>query len=380
LKGKKMEQFTEEQQLMINIAKEFVRDRLVPRISDIENDQFPADLFSELHDLGFVNMMLPEEYGGIAEKMSTHMAIVEEFAKESLTMAIVCNANMVSELLIDFATEEQKKIFFPKYSEGRHMAGFAFTEPTAGSDAGGIQTTAVKDGDDWILNGQKTFISYIHQCSAFLVSARTNETDGGGISTFLVEKDLPGFEVGSIFHKLGMRGSETGEIFFKNVRVPSIYMIGTENWGLPLVLKVLDSARLAVAMCGVGIAQGALNKALDFIKEREQFGRRISSFQGIKWYVAEMETQISAARALVYDVARDYDSGKFITAGAAKAKLFASDMAVRITERAVQLCGGYGLVEDFGLERYYRDAKVLSITEGTSEILKVVIAKDTLSK
>ena len=375
-----MQVFTEEQQLMINIAKEFVRDKLVPRINDLENDKFPADLFDELHDLGFVNMMLPEEYGGLGEKMVTHMAIVEEFAKESLTMAIVCNANMISELLIDFATDEQKKIFFPRYSEGRHMAGFAFTEPTAGSDAGGIQSTAVKDGDDWIINGQKTFISYLHQCSGFLVSARTNETDEGGISTFLVEKDWPGVEVGSIFHKLGMRGSETGELFFKNVRVPSIYMIGTENWGLPLVLKVLDEARLAVAMCGVGIAQGAMEKAIAFIKQREQFGKKISSFQGIKWYVAEMDAQISAARALVYDVANDYDRGRFITEGAAKAKFYAAQVAHDVTEKAIQLCGGYGLVNDFGLERYYRDAKILSITEGTSEILKTIVAREVLKK
>ncbi|MDR2035694.1 MAG: acyl-CoA dehydrogenase family protein [Coriobacteriales bacterium] len=373
-----MQVFTEEQQLMINIAKEFVQEKLVPQIPDIEEGNFPANLIDELQDLGFINMMLPEEYGGLEEKMVTHMAIVEEFAKENLTTAIVCNSNMISSLLIDFASDEQKKLFFPKYSEDKHMAGLGFTEPTAGSDAAGIQTTAVKDGDDWILNGQKTFVSYLNQCSAFLVSARTNETDEGGISTFLVEKDLPGVEVGSIFKKIGMHGSETGELFFKNVRVPAIYLIGTENWGLPLVLKVLDEARLAVAMCGVGIAQGALDKAVAYVKEREQFGRKISSFQGIKWYIAEMESEIAAARALVYDVANDYDNKKFITKGAAMAKWFASEVAMRVTEKAVQMCGGMGLVEDFGLERYFRDAKVLSITEGTSEILKIVIAREKL--
>jgi len=369
---------TEEQQMMVNIAKEFIETELKPRIPELEANEFPSDLIVKLHELGFMNMMLPEEYGGLGEKMTTHMAIVEEFAKENLTMAIVANQNMVGELLVDFATDEQKAVLFPKYTEDGHWAGFGFTEPTAGSDAAGIQTTAVKDGDDWIINGQKTFISYIHLCSAFLVSARTNETDEGGISTFFVEKDLPGVEVGSIFHKLGMHGSQTGELFFKNVRVPSIYMIGTENWGLPLVLKVLDEARLAIAMCGVGLAQGALDKAKEFIKEREQFGRKIKSFQGIKWYVAEMETKIAAARALVYDVANDYDNGKLITIGTAKAKLFSAEMCLEVTEKAIQLCGGYGLVDDFGLERYFRDAKVLSITEGTSEIMKILIAQDAL--
>ncbi|MCL1846994.1 MAG: acyl-CoA dehydrogenase family protein [Coriobacteriia bacterium] len=363
---------------MVSSAKEFIEAELKPRIPELEANQFPADLIDKLHELGFMNMMLPEEYGGLGERMTTHMAIVEEFAKVNLTMAIVANQNMVGELLLDFATEEQKKLFFPKYSEDGNWAGFGFTEPTAGSDAGGIQTTAVKDGDDWIINGQKTFISYINICSAFLVSAKTNETDEGGISLFLVEKDLPGVEVGSIFHKLGMHGSETGELFFKDVRVPSIYMIGTENWGLPLVLKVLDEARLAIAMCGVGMAQGALDIAKAFVKEREQFGRKIKSFQGIKWYIAEMETKISAARALVYDVANDYDNGRLITVGTAKAKLFSAQMCMEVTDMAIQLCGGYGLVDDFGLERYFRDAKILSITEGTSEIMKVLIAQDAL--
>lgn len=369
---------TEEQQLMVNIAKEIAETEIRPRIKDIEAGKFPYDLLDKMRELGFLNMMLPTEYGGLGEKMVTHVAIVEELAKENMMVAIVGNQNMIAEMLVEVATEKQKKKFFPKYTEGGSIAGFAFTEPTAGSDASGIQTTAVKNGDDWIINGQKTFISYIGACDAFLVSARTNETGNGGISAFLVEKDTPGVEVGSIFHKLGLRGSDTGELFFKNVRVPSENLIGVENKGLAVVLKVLDTARLAIAATGVGLAQGAFDKALDFVKQRVQFGKTISSFQGIQWYLAEMETQIAAARALTYEVARAYDCGEAITAGAAKAKFFASEMALRVCEKAVQLCGGYGLVEDFGLERYYRDAKVLSITEGTSEILKIVIARSIL--
>lgn len=369
----------EDQQLMVQNAREFAEEEIRPRVRAIEEtDEFPHDLIEKLRELGYLSMYLPEEYGGLGEKLVTHMAIVEEFARVNFMMGVVGNQSMISEMLVDVATEEQKAKFFPKYSEEGAFAGFAFTEPTAGSDSAGIKTTAVKDGDDWIINGQKTFISYIVACEAFLVSARTNETGNGGISTFFVEKNTPGVKVGSIFKKLGFRGSDTGELFFENVRVPAINMIGPENKGLSVVLGVLNTARMAIAACGVGIAQGAFEKAVEFVKQREQFGKPVCKNQGVQWYLAEMETKIEAARALVYSVAEQHDAGKSIISGAAQAKLFAAEMAQEVTKMAVQLCGGYGLVDDFDLERYYRDAMILSITEGTSEIMKIVISRDIL--
>jgi butyryl-CoA dehydrogenase len=370
---------TEEQELMVNVAKEFAATEIRPEIPKIEQSQFPQQLMDRMFELGFRNMLIPEEFGGLGESMVSHLLITEEIAKESFVMAICGTTNTIGEILVEVANDEQKARLLPKYVAGGHIAGFGFTEPGAGSDAGGIQATAVKDGDYWVLNGQKTFISYINACDAFLVSARTNETGKGGISTFLVEKSLPGFQIGSIFHKLGMRGSDTGEIFLKDVRVEAKNQIGPENKGLGVVLKVLDKARLSTAASAVGIAEGALAKAVDFIKERVQFGQSIASFQGIQWYVAEMQASILAARALVYESARAFDNNQ-AGAGAlsAAAKLVATETAVKVSEQAVQLCGGYGLIDDFGLERYYRDAKVTKILEGTSEILKIVVARSVL--
>lgn len=369
----------EEQTLMVNIAREFAVNEVRPRIKDIEEkNEFPYDLYCRMCELGFRDLCIPTEYGGLGESMVTHMAVSEEISKENLMLSILGTANSIAETMIDVCTPQQKEKFLPKYIGGTAMTGLAFSEPTAGSDAAGIQTTAVRDGDYWIINGQKTFISYLKLGADYLVSARTNETGNGGISTFLVENDRPGFEVGSIFHKLGFHGSDTGELFLKNVRVPVINMIGKENKGLHMVFKALDIARMGTAIGAVGLAQGAYEKALAFVKERVQFGRTIASNQGIQWYLAEMETSIQAARALVYEAAHIYDTGLPVTKAAAMAKLNASEMAINVTSRAVQLCGGYGLTNDFGIERYYRDAKVTTLVEGTSEILKIVISRDIL--
>jgi alkylation response protein AidB-like acyl-CoA dehydrogenase len=361
----------EDQVLMVENAKEFAENEIKACVPDIENEIFPQNLLEQLDELGYLNMYLPEEYGGISETMVTHMAIVEEFAKVNFMMAVVGNQNMVGELILKHGTEEQKEKFVAEPG----FIGFGFTEPTAGSDAAGIKTTAVKDGDEWVINGQKTFISYLNSCKAFLVSARTNETGKGGISAFVVYADAPGVKIGSIFDKIGFRGSDTGELFLENVRVPAINMIGPENKGLNIALELLDSARLAIAACGVGIAQGALDKALAFVKQRETFGKPVITNQGIQFMLANMQTKIDAARALVYYTAELYDKGENINAWAAKAKLFASDMAQEVTRDAVQLCGGYGLCKDFDIERHYRDAMVLSITEGTNEMLRTVIAR-----
>lgn len=365
-----MPYLNEDQELMLDSVREFVAEELAPRMDELEKEnKFPSDLLARMKELGLNNMMLPEEHGGLGESMVAHVAIEKEVAKTSMVMAIAGTANMIADLMLRMGTPEQIEKYLPDLLE--QGGGFAFTEPCAGSDSAGIQTTAAPDGDGWVINGQKTWISYMNQTDYFLCSARTEN----GVSAFLIDSKAEGFTKGQPFHKLGMRGSDTGELFFDNVRVPADALIGREGKGLHAVLAVLDEARLGVAACAVGLAEAALEKAVAYAKERTAFGRPIAGFQGLQWYGAEMATQIQAADALLFQVARDYDEGKPITVGAAQAKMFASKVALDVTQRAVQMCGGMGLMDDFGIERLYRDAKVCSITEGTDEILKLVIAR-----
>ncbi|WP_165045489.1 acyl-CoA dehydrogenase family protein [Adlercreutzia sp. ZJ138] len=368
---------TEDEQLIIDAAEEFRSDVLEPRVmTDLEREICPMDVLEQMRELGFTNASVPEEAGGFGGSMTLQCALDATISQASLAMAFMGCSNPIATLLARVGTPEQIELFMPGLLSGQ--GGLGFTEPNAGSDSSGITTTAVKDGDEWVINGQKTFISYINVFDYFLVSALTNETEPGGASVFLVHKDTPGFKVGSMFHKIGLHGSNTGELFFEDMRVPAINMIGKENHGLRYVLAVLDSCRLANAACAIGIAQGALEKATMFAKQRVTFGKPICKHQGISWYFAEMEARLSAARSLVFDVARDCDEGKNITAGAAKAKWIAGQTAMFVTDRAIQICGGYGLTEDFGVARLFRDARVIPIVEGTDEVLKIVISRDVL--
>ncbi len=365
-----MNYLNEDQELMLEAVREFVSGELEPRIGELEKEnKFPTDLLDRMKELGLNNMMLPEEHGGLGESMVLHMAIEKEIAKTSMVMAIAGTANMIAALMLRMGTPEQIEKYLPQLIE--QGGGFAFTEPCAGSDSAGIETTAVREGDEWVINGQKTWISYMNQTDYFLCSAKTE----AGVSAFLIDSKAEGFTKGQPFHKLGMRGSDTGELFFDNVRVSSDALIGKEGKGLHAVLGVLDEARLGVAACAVGLSEAALEKAVAYAKERTAFGRPIAAFQGLQWYGSEMASKIAAARSLLFEVARDYDEGRPITVGAAQAKLFASEVALDVTQRAVQMCGGMGLMDDFGIERLYRDAKVCAITEGTDEILKLVISR-----
>ena len=370
-----MKYLNEDQELMLASIKEFVRNEIEPRVlEEMEiGNKCPLDLFDRARELGISNMMLPEEYGGIGESMVMHVAVVEEFAKVNLALSIACPQNMIAAMMLRVGTPEQKEAYMDELvNKG---AGFSFTEPCAGSDASGIQSTAVLDGDEWVINGQKTWISFMTASEWTLCSAKTEH----GVSSFLLNTNSPGVTKSKPFHKLGMHGSDTGELFLDNVRVPKIALIGKEGKGLHNVLGVLDEARLAVAAAAVGLAQEALDKAVAYSKERVAFGRPIASFQGLQWYAAEMATKISAARALVYEAAQEYDAGLPFGVTAAKAKFFAANMAQEVTNKAVQMCGGMGLMDDFGMERFYRDAKVCSITEGTDEILKLVVARDVFA-
>ncbi len=370
---------SEEQQLMINIAKEFAVNEVRPRVKEVDStDQRPQDLVDRVAELGLRGIMISEEWGGLGAGLTTQVMIVEEMAKEGYISGSLIN-NMMALPLLKVGTQQQKEKYLEKLAAGEYYMGFAFTEASAGSDASNIQTTAVKDGDEWILNGTKIFISIIHS-DAFLVSARTNETHPGGISAFIVEKDYPGFSTGGHYKKIGLHGSDTGELYLKNCRVPAENMMGKENKGLNVVFTALDVGRMNIAAIALGMAQGAFDRATAYAQQRIQFGRPISQFQAIQHYAADMLAQIEVSRAMIYKTAQMYDSGESIARDSAICKLYATEMACRVTDRAIQICGGYGLTEDGEIERYFRDARVLPIVEGTSEIQKMIIARTIFPK
>lgn len=368
-----MNYLNEEQELMLNAVKEFTEKELRPRIADIENDNFPTDLYHKVLEMELPTFTLPSQYGGLDGATVAKVAMQTEMAKANMTMAMCSFDCSVASLLVKQGTDEQKKKYLPDLLDA--PGGFGFTEPGAGSDSGGIQTYAVKEGDEWVINGQKTFISFCNQAKVFLVSAKTNETEPGGISTFLVHRDTPGFKVGSVFHKLGLHGSDTGELFFDDMHVPAVALIGPENKGLHGVLALLDEARIGIAACALGIAEESLDRAVTFAKERLAFGKPIATKQGLQWYIAEMATQMEAAKAYLYQTARMLDEGENITTAAALAKHVCTQAALYCSDKAVSINGGYGITADNEVERLYRDAKMCAILEGTDEIMKVVISR-----
>lgn len=368
-----MKYLTEEEELMLDAVKEFCESEVRPRIDEIESDTYPSDLYARMVELGLPTFTLPTEYGGLSGRMVAKVAMEAELSKANMTVGMSGMDCSVASLIVKTGTEEHKKLYLPDLMDA--PGGFGFTEPGAGSDSSAMQTTAVKDGDEWVINGQKTFISFCKQAKVFLVSARTNETGEGGISTFLVRHDDPGFKIGSVFHKLGMHGSDTGELFFEDLRVPAVAMIGVENKGLHGVLALLDEARIGIAAVALGLAQEALDKAIEFSKQRVAFGGPIAAKQGIQWYIADMATKVEAAKTLLYQTARMFDEGERITTAAAMAKYYCTQVALDVTNKAVSINGGYGLMRDNGVERLYRDAKMCSIIEGTDEIMKVVISR-----
>jgi alkylation response protein AidB-like acyl-CoA dehydrogenase len=374
-----MRYLNDDQELMVDSVREFCEQEVAPVVMKVmeEDEVFPLDLIDRMWDLGLPTLNLPEEYGGLGESKTCQVAVVEEVAKVSPSLALAGTNTAVASLVARIGTKEQKDKYLPILLD-RNPAAMAFTEPCAGSDAGGIQSTGVKDGDEWVLNGQKTFITAASSCKYILVDVRTHCTEKGGISAFLMPADTPGIKVGSIFKKLGMHGSDTGELFFEDVRVPEDAMIGKPDKGLHATLALLDEARISVAATAVGTSEAALDMAIDYIKNREAFYQPLSSFQGLQWYVGELKAKIEAARALVYQAAAEFDAGENINATAARAKLIATDVCCEVTRKAVQMCGGLGTMEDYGVERFYRDAKMFEIIEGTSEVLKIVSAREAL--
>lgn len=370
---------SEEQQLILNIAKEFAVKEIRPRAKEVDaTDERPLDLVKRAAELGFRGVLIPEEWGGLGAGLLTQVMIVEILSNEGFIGGSLAN-NLMATTLAQAATQNQKEKFLKKVATGQYNMGFAFTEASAGSDASAIETTAIKDGNEWVLNGTKIFISGIHN-DAFLVSAKTNETAPGGISAFIVEKTFSGYSIGAPCKKIGMHGSDTGELYLKNCRVPAENMMGEENKGLHVVFGGLDIGRMAIASMALGLAEGAYERAIAYAQQRIQFGKPISGFQVIQHYAADMLKDIELVKALIYRTAARYDAGEKISTEAAICKLAGTEMACRVTDRAVQICGGYGLTQDGGIERYFRDARVLPIVEGTNEIQKMIISRAIFPK
>ncbi len=372
-------ELSEEQNLIREMVREFAETEVAPSASERdEAEHFDRDLmFGRLADLGLTGIVFPEEYGGAGADYLSYAIAVEELSRVCASTGVTLSAHLSlgSNPIYLFGTEEQKKTFLMPLAQGKTMGAFGLTEPAAGSDAGGTKTTAMREGSDWIINGTKIFITNGGEAETYIIFARTDKTaeKHHGISAFIVEKDTPGFSFGKKEKKLGIRSSPTLELIFDNCQVPGANLLGEEGQGFKVAMKTLDGGRIGIASQALGIAQGALDATLAYVKERQQFNKPLSSFQGVQFQLADMATQIEAARLLVYRAAYRASAGLSYSQESAMAKLFASETAMRVTTQAVQLHGGYGYTRDFPVERMMRDAKITEIYEGTSEIQRVVI-------
>jgi alkylation response protein AidB-like acyl-CoA dehydrogenase len=347
-----------------------------------EAQEFPRELFRKLGELGFLGVLFPEEYGGAALSYMDYAAIVEEISSvdPSVALSLAAHNSLGSNHLFQFGSEAQRRRYMPKLTSGEWLAAWGLTEAEAGSDSSGTKTTAVRDGDTWVLNGAKNFITNASVGSLAILMAVTDRARGNrGISAFVVELDNPGIRVGKKENKLGMRASDTCTLVMEDCRVPAGALLGAEGAGWVDSMKILDGGRISIAALSVGLARGAYEAALQYSKERRQFGKAISEFEAIQFYLAEMATEIDAARLLTERAAQAKDAGEPVTRFSAQAKLYASEIAVRATDRAIQIHGGYGFTKDFPVEKFYRDVKLCTIGEGTSEIQKLVIAKQLLA-
>jgi alkylation response protein AidB-like acyl-CoA dehydrogenase len=373
---------TEDQQMIKELAAKFAQEQLKPQAAKFEEDEeIPKVILQELGSLGFMGMMVPEDLGGAGLDAVSYVVAIEEIARAdaSTAVTVAVNNSLVCGIFTEFATDEQKKKFLLPLAKGERLGSFALTEPEAGTDAGNVQTTAVLDGDYYVVNGTKTFITNGGLAGTILVFASTDkELKAKGLSCLVVEKDNPGFSVGSREKKMGMRASDVSELIFQDCRIPRENLIGQEGEGLKIAFTALDSGRISIAAQGVGIAQAAFEEALQYSKQREQFGRPICKFQAIQFMLADMATRIEAARLLTYRAACLKDQGASFSTEASMAKLFASETATWVCTKALQVHGGYGYMKDYAVERYFREARLTEIYEGTSEAQRMVIARGLL--
>jgi alkylation response protein AidB-like acyl-CoA dehydrogenase len=377
-------QMTEEHKMIRKMVRDFAEKEIAPRAEEIDaTDQFPHDLFKRMGELGIFGLPFDEKYGGSGGDYLGQVIALEEIARVSGTMAIILDAqtSLCCEPLYLFGTEEQKLKYLPSLVSGEKIGAFGLTEPQAGSDSGATRTRAVREGDGWVLNGQKIFITNGSLADVLVVTAKTDLEKGTkGISAFIVEKGTPGFKPGRDEKKMGLKGSVTSELFFENCRIPAGNLLGRENEGFKQFMTTLDAGRVAIAAMALGLAQGAYEKAVAYAKEREQFGQPIARFQAIQWMIAEMATDIDAARLMVNRAAWLKTQGQRFTQEAAMAKFFATEASERVCYKAIQVHGGYGYTRDYAVERMYRDQRLCAIGEGTNEIQRIVIARHILGQ
>jgi alkylation response protein AidB-like acyl-CoA dehydrogenase len=372
----------EEHAMIRDMVREFAQNEIAPRAQDIdERDEFPTDIFRKMGALGLLGLPFSEEYGGSGGDYVSMAIALEEVAAASGSVALGLDAHtsLCGEALYLFGSQEQKRTYLAPLARGEKIGAFGLTEPQAGSDAGAIRTRAVREGDEWVINGHKVFITNGSVADVLVISAKTGaETDHLAISQFIVEKGMPGFRVGRDEKKMGLKGSVTSELFFEDCRVPRDNLLGEQNEGFKQSLLTLEAGRIAIAAMAVGLARGALEKAAAYAREREQFGQSIAQFQAIQWMIADMATDIEAARLLVQRAAWLKDRGVRYTLEASMAKLFASEVSERVCRQAIQVYGGYGYIREYEVERMYRDQRLCAIGEGTNEIQRLIIARQVL--
>ena len=369
---------TEQQQMMKKLFAEFAEKEVKPLAAEVdEEERFPRETVEKMKACKMMGIPYSREYGGAGADYLCYILAVEELSKKCGTTGVVLSAHtsLGTWPIAQFGTPEQKERYLPDLCTGKKLAAFGLTEPNAGTDAAGQQTTAVKDGEDYILNGTKIFITNAGEADVYIIFAMTDKSKGThGISAFIVEKGMPGFTVGQHEKKLGIRGSATSELIFNNVRLSKDQLLGQEGKGFKIAMMTLDGGRIGIAAQALGIAQGAIDEVVPYVKSRKQFGRPISKFQNTQFQLADMQTKVDAARWLVYDAAKKKEKGMPYSVEAAKAKLFASEVAMEVTTKAIQLMGGYGYTRDYPVERMFRDAKITEIYEGTSEVQRMVIS------
>ncbi len=374
----------EDEQLIMQTVRDFARERVAPRAAEIDRTgAFPHDLVKQMGELGLMGVCLPEEYGGAGQSYVLFAMIVEDLCKACASTGLIMDVNisLCAEPILLFGDEEQKHRFLTPLASGEKLGALAITEPEAGSDAAGIKTTAVRQGECYVLNGSKIFITNGGVADTYVCTAVTDREKGHkGITDFIVEKGMPGLSFGAPLHKMGINGSATTEVFFDNVRVPVANRLGAEGMGFKITLDTLDGGRVGIAAQAVGIAQSALDDALAYIEQRKQFGKKISEFQAIQFMVADMATEIEAARLLTLQAAALRDKNIPCARESAMAKLFAGDVAVKVATDALQLFGGYGYIKEYPAERHLRDAKITQIYEGTQQIQRMVIARAILGR
>ncbi|MEO7978225.1 acyl-CoA dehydrogenase family protein [Flavobacterium sp.] len=377
-------EYNETQSMIAQSIKDFAEKNIRPNIMEWDEAQiFPVALFKELGEMGFMGVLVPEEYGGSGLGYHEYITVVEEISKvdPSIGLSVAAHNSLCTNHILTFGNEEQKKKWLPKLATAEHIGAWGLTEHNTGSDAGGMNTTAVKDGDFWIVNGAKNFITHAISGDVAVVIVRTGEKgDSKGMTAFVFEKGMPGFTSGKKENKLGMRASETAELVFDNCKIPDANRLGEVGQGFIQAMKILDGGRISIGALSLGISKGAYEAALKYSKERHQFGQPISSFQGVSFKLADMATEIEASELLLHKAAFLKQQHKPVTTMGAMAKMYASEVCVKVANEAVQIHGGYGYTKDYPVEKFYRDSKLCTIGEGTTEIQKLVISRNLLKE